>query len=323
MNLFHETENKYYEILSYLLSNNSKLTEEELSEFIHNNIVGERDFEVEDVLFQKDMDKGTVFTYEDGEFVKVINKTFPIRNTQIESQAMKMLPESEYAKDFLNKETIDKLKKATELISEDWSLNDISIKNQYHLGISDSMVSYNSELSVIYEAIEKQKAIKYDNIVPDKFSYIDAKVFPVKIEYSFINDVFRICAFEEKENRFIKMNLSSMSNIRIQDVSMEHLKEEYQDYLDTNTKKIALDVDPVDHVIERCFRIFSFYERKAIYDKESQKYKFEIHYLKFDENEVIRDILSLGSSVMVLEPKRLQKEIYRRIVKARDVYSIK
>ena len=124
---------------------------------------------------------------------------------------------------------------------------------------------------------------------------------------------------------FVMNKLSAKTVIKYED-AVEYANNyildfpEYQEYIEENTKKIILDVDPVDHVIERCFRIFSFYERKAIYDKELQKYKLEIKYLKFDENEVIRDILSLGSSVIVMEPKRLQKEIYRRIVRAKEIY---
>lgn len=322
MNLFHETENKYYEILSYLLAKAPILEEDCISKYLQDNVNGERDFDVEETLFQKDLDKGTVFKYEHGVYERVIDEELPIRNTQIESQAMKMLALSDYAKHFLGQETIEKLSNVTESIREIWNLNDINVKNQYKFGVSDSTEIFNRELSVIYEAIEDQKAIKYDNNIPGKYLFKDAQVFPLKIEYSIINDVFRICAYDDRESRFIKMNLATMSNVRIQDTIKEHLREEYQDYIETNTKKLILDVDPVDHVIERCFRIFSFYERKAIMDKELQKYKLEINYLKFDENEIIRDILSLGSSVMVIEPKRLQKEVYRRIVKAKSIYEI-
>lgn len=39
-----------------------------------------------------------------------------------------------------------------------------------------------------------------------------------------------------------------------------------------------------------------------------------------DEAEVIRNILSLGSSVVVLEPLVLQKKIHERIIKAANMY---
>ena len=66
----------------------------------------------------------------------------------------------------------------------------------------------------------------------------------------------------------------------------------YQTFLKGNTRIVKLDIEPVDHVIERCFRIFSYYDRKARYDKQDNKYRLEISYLKFDETEIIKDILS-------------------------------
>ena len=48
--------------------------------------------------------------------------------------------------------------------------------------------------------------------------------------------------------------------------------------------------------------------------------QFYIEYSFFDEAEVIRNILSLGSSVVVLEPLVLQKKIHERIIKAANMY---
>ena len=113
-----------------------------------------------------------------------------------------------------------------------------------------------------------------------------------------------------------------MKNIKILDETFDDLEKEYQDFIEMNTKKIELDVDPIDHVIERCFRIFSYYDRQARFDKEDNKYKLTISYLKSDENEIIRDVLSLGSYVVVMSPKRIQKEVYKRIVAARGIYDV-
>lgn len=46
-----------------------------------------------------------------------------------------------------------------------------------------------------------------------------------------------------------------------------------------------------------------------------------ISYLKADENEVIKNILSMGSHVVVMEPRTIQKEVYRRILAASKLYS--
>ena len=117
-----------------------------------------------------------------------------------------------------------------------------------------------------------------------------AKAFPVKIEFSIVNDKFRICAYEPVERRFIKMNLDTMQNLEV-------------------TEETA-DIE----------RVFSYYDRKARYDKEKNKYRLEISYLKADEKEVIKNILSMGPYVIVMEPRVIQKEVYGRIAEANKLY---
>ena len=94
----------------------------------------------------------------------------------------------------------------------------------------------------------------------------------------------------------------------------------FMKFMADNTKSIVLEVDPVQHVIERCFRLFSFYDRKAAYDSEKEKYRLELKYYRFDESEVLRDIMSLGSSVMVIEPRGIQMKIYNRLIATRNNY---
>ena len=165
-----------------------------------------------------------------------------------------------------------------------------------------------------------KKGIVYDNVLKGKYEYIDKHAFPIRIEYSFINDVFRVSVYDTTEQRFVKMNLSTLKNIRLSEKIHTGIEAEYQNFIQENTKIIELDVEAIDHVIERCFRIFSYYDRRACYDKEEKKYKLSISYLKQDENEIIRDILSLGSYAVVIAPKRIQKEIYRRLLETKKLY---
>ena len=166
------------------------------------------------------------------------------------------------------------------------------------------------------------KNVQSGNVRPGRVEKKGALAFPVRIEYSVVNDRFRINAYEPVEMRFIKMNLDTMVNIEVSDeVTDVDLETEYAEFIKLNTKKVVLDVEPVDHIIERCFRVFSYYDRKARYDKEEHVYRLEISYLKADENEVIKNILSMGSHVVVMEPRTIQKEVYRRILAASKLYS--
>lgn len=320
MNLFHETENKYYELLSYMLNDKQSYSVKDITDYLNINFIGEIDYEVIDALFSNNEGEETVFSCVDNSYEPVIERAFPIRINQVELQALKSLVRNRYAKHFMTNETIIKLNTICSKDETIWDINEIQIKNQYQDGDIDAHKSYENKLGVIADAIKRRREIIYDNILEGKYKYIGKHAFPIRIEYSYINDMFRVSVFDPKKARFVKLNLATLQNVRLGNETDETLEEKYQEFLSEHTKSIELDVEPIDHVIERCFRIFSYYDRQARYDAEESKYKLIIKYLKQDENEVIRDIMSLGSYIVVKSPKRIQKDIYQRILAARDMY---
>lgn len=58
---------------------------------------------------------------------------------------------------------------------------------------------YEYAISIIARAIRESKAIQYDNIRPNVFEYRGESVFPVKIEFSIVNDQFRVCAYDKSK----------------------------------------------------------------------------------------------------------------------------
>lgn len=322
MNLFDETENKYYEILAYLLRQESSITHKDIDEFIGRYLPGEADFEVTEALFSAPEGEELIYMENDeGQLAPVLEEQFPIRNGRIEKEAVKSLISNPYVSYFLTEGTLEKLRQVTEHVEANWDPNDITIKNMFSNGASCTNDAYSHDIASIAKSICEGRAIRYDYVRPGRVEKKSAEVYPVKIEFSLVNDRFRICAYDSEERRFIKMNLDGMRNISTTDRTSDiDLLEEYKEFIRLNTKKVVLDVEPVGHVIERCFRVFSYYDRKARYDREGNKYRLEISYFKADEKEVIKNILSMGSYVVVTEPRIIQKEVYRRIMAAAQLY---
>ena len=276
------------------------------------------DFDTIDALFSRKEDQGILFDFNEGRYSAISQDKFPVLCNEIEKQAFRTLRGMKYADLFMEPGTIDKLRKASADIQPLWKNEDIHIKNQHNHNRNDSE---KGKLRIIVDAIANNKAIIFDNKKEGSYSYTDSYAFPVRIEYSVLNDTFRISAYRPDQNRFFKMTLETMSNIRLGTECRDTLQEDYKKFLAGNKRRVVLDVEPVNHVIERCFRIFSYYERKAVYDREDRRYRLEIVYYSYDEAEVVRDILSLGSSVIVLEPVELRKKIYERILAANELYT--
>ena len=319
MKLFDETESKYYELISYLLLQNRSFTRREVSRLYQELFPGEEDYETLDALFPVKEGEEVLFSFESGQYHSVTNSEFPIRCSAIEKQAFRTLPDIKNAEMFLEDGTLRKMRNVEGMEVRSWTPGDIKVKNQFD-ACGPDLTEEKSKLPVISKAIIEGRSIIFDNVREGVYEYKNTEAFPARIEYSFINDQFRISAYLPSEDRFFKMTLDTMCHIKPGKRKREDIQEKYRAFLKSNKKRVLLDVEPTGHVIERCFRIFSYYERKAVYNRDDNRYRLEIHYHSFDEAEVIRDILSLGSSVTVMEPGAMRKKVFRRILEASKLY---
>ena len=287
MKLFDETESKYYGLISYLLIQKKDFTGRDVDNLYSELIRGEKDFLILDSLFSKREGQEVLFSYGNGIFKSIMRSGIPIRCNGIEK--------------FKNRHNISGEK------TTNTSINKLAESKE--------------KLMLIAQAINTRSSIIYDNVKDEAYEFRKAEAFPIKIEYSVLQDVFRVSAFEPVQNRFFMMTLDTMDNVCYGKNTRKDIPDLYKDFLRKNKKRVLLDVEPTGHVIERCFRIFSFYERRAVYDREADKYSLEITYQTYDEAELIRDIMSLGSSVVVMEPMRLREMVLKRIVAASRVFA--
>lgn len=303
------------------------MTEKQARKFIEENIDIKIDFKVIDSLLSKKESESWLFLYnnEDKKFHNMTDKKMPIILNKLELDALKMTVDMEMAEGFLEQDTIEKLKKLLENRDTSWDRKNIKYKRQYSDGDKNHIDSVNSKLKILLKAIRKKCAVKCDNITRKNITYKEQVVFPLKIEYSTINDKFRLYCFKERKNEkeYIKMNISSIKNLEIQENTIRQNDEEFIESNIKNTKKVTLYVDSETHVIERCFRLFSFYDREAIYDRENDIYILEINYYIYDESDVIKNILSLGSKVIVKSPEEIKQKILSRVKIAMDNYNNK
>ena len=74
MNLFHESENKYYELLSYLLNEGKVFSDKEVIKYLDSELGDSHDYDIEDALFEQKPNRATVFTYAEGKYRPVVEK---------------------------------------------------------------------------------------------------------------------------------------------------------------------------------------------------------------------------------------------------------
>lgn len=96
MILFDETENKYYQLLAYMLKSKNAYDRGDISRLLEENLPGEADFEVTEALFAADEGEELIYMVSEGKLVPVLPEDFPIRNSNIENQAARSLVSNPY-----------------------------------------------------------------------------------------------------------------------------------------------------------------------------------------------------------------------------------
>lgn len=251
-----------------------------------------------------------------------IGSGVPILMNNLEKKAIYSLINKKEAPYFLENETIEKI---NEIYAKDenislWDENYIKIKNQSRNGDSEKAAENGKMMRDILTAILDGKSILYKYNLK-KLSEQEREIYPYKLEYSPANDKFRIIAYIDLEDRFIKLNLDKMEDLRIGNSKIGvDLDEKFNKFRKEKERTLVLSISQKYNNVERSFRIFSYYERTATYMKEDNLYILEIKYNENDTAELIRDIMSLGDGVMVLEPIEMRERIIERIRKCVDNY---
>ncbi|WZL71696.1 WYL domain-containing protein [Clostridiaceae bacterium 35-E11] len=326
MVLFSPHKNKYFSTVSKIINNfmiKGPVTEKSLLAFLRKNGFYEADFEFEASLLNKvtqsmhNIDNANyhILKKDKNTYKPVIESKIPVRPTLIEKQWLKMILQDQKSQLFLKNITINKLVAALQPIPSPFEPKYWDIKNQDQYCDDFSDVVYQKNFKFLLEAVRQEKMIRYTYKDKQGKLYENKEAYPFRIEYSLRNDRFRLSSLPVNLERPIKMNLSRFLHIEV-------LEDEHSDVKNTTLKKLrekkvkqplVLEIDNKYNAIERCFSLFSYYQKEACYHPTTDKHLLKIYYYQFDESEIIRDILSLGSSVIVIEPEHIRNQVIRRI----------
>lgn len=317
MELFNDYKNRYYRCIQNIINqiyNGEKYDKKDIRKILHNAYLEE-----ESILVNELVNKN-FFKFED-DIVKLrIDYNIPIRLNDLELAYLKMFVEDDEFNKVLNDEILEKLKK---------NLNDVQSLDYNKFWKRENIDKYGDSLKnneirnnilILEKAILNNKYIKYSSKNRNGDIFENKIAYPYKIEYSIKNNKYRLIIFFD--NRAIKINIDSITNIKIleeRDV-LEKEKIQIQDFI-KNRKNIGealvLKIEDNNNTLDRCFNLFSAYDKKYYYDTDNNLI-LNIYYHNFDEAEIVRDILSLGKSVIVLEPKKIRDKVVERILRNFD-----
>ena len=196
----------------------------------------------------------------------------------------------------------------------------------YRLGKPVSRVLFHSpelaeKIAVIVKAIREHRAIQYINHAHR--GDIESEAYPYRIMYSRKRDSFQVLMYLADEERVILANIYNLEDISVTDKVNCDVDKKAMAFLEKrkqSSEPLVLELDVIYRSVERCFSLFVSYEKSAVYDEKTKKHTIKINYYDFDEEEIIRSILSLGDAVKVISPAKIRSKVIEEIKKSAENY---
>ncbi len=323
MKLFNEYKNKYIAHTIDLINRfhaGYSYTKNEIADSFMQNCFNEPVYGYIDALLNRNKEADAnfelLFFDKNQQAHTQLEGYIPVRPLNIELVWLSNLLKDERIRLFLEQDVIDKLQ--TNLINMDQKSLDFSkhfdIRNNYSDKDDYKAADYINNFKIILNAIDKKSVIQYSNIALDDRKYENCRAIPFRIEYSTLENRFRVSMYSMAESRAIKANISRLYNVS--DIE-EQTNNDNRDIIESIESKkasepLVIAIKDEKNVIERCFSLFSYFVRKA-YVREDGVYILEVSYYEFDKDEVIRSVLSLGASAMVISPAHIRQAIKDRL----------
>lgn len=162
----------------------------------------------------------------------------------------------------------------------------------------------------LLDAMRNKQWISYTYRTNTSHQKTQASAVPWKMEYSAFDRRWWIILYLPDEHRTVKAKLANLHELQFgkcSNITDGQILSAMEKLL--APEEITLRILPERKALERCAMVF---ERQMFqsYSKEADgSYVFKFRYYKFDENEILRNLLYLGSSVQLLAPESMRAKM--------------
>lgn len=311
--LFSEWKNFLFVNLYQVLKNKESCTKEELEKKLRGNrpfepTVDEQIQQLIDIFFVTNTDN------------KMIPRWHPdlpeLGPTIAEKEWLRTMIHSKFA--FLFTDVIQPLNENNSLqnISALPSLDSLNQMYPFPPGTDTTDKLLANDLRIFNNALLQQKEITYalSNETQKKIAA------PFRLEFDAATQCFSYILFLPSEQTFKRYPADQLHDIEM--MGKENpagLTYAFSRFLEKHKKTLTFSVKIKNHAAERAFSIFSTYEKKVKYDENTKLYIVDVNYYDFDEEEVIRKIISLNADASVIEPKEFKDKVIHRF---QQIYSL-
>lgn len=330
MLIFDEYRNKYIScILDIInaLATGTKFTQEELVNKLTSDTFNEPEDHIVKQLFTNNTESGAaIFKSNQNSCKLTINQAIPIIPSNTELNWLATILNTPNSQLFLTKSLVDKLHHQLTLskitghkTADIWLQKNIDTQ-----GDNPEDLNLQNNLQLIFKALQNSQLICYSSVNKQGTVFEKITARPCVLEYSLRNNKYRLLVFLESLKQLQLINVSAITSLQLLTATSTITTSQLTNYRQqayTNNPPLILEVTDKYNTLERCFSLFAAYDKYAYFDKAKNRHILVVNFYDFEEAEIIRDILSLGSAVIVLQPTSIRTKIIARISAANTLYT--
>jgi len=132
-------------------------------------------------------------------------------------------------------------------------------------------------------------------------------IAPCRLEYDLATKDYALIAWDPATREVIKSSLDDLQPLEASGHDLPaNILDELSSYLQSHQKEVTLQLTPTRNTFERCFSLFSAYDKTARME-QNNTYLLTIRYYDLDREEIIQKIKSLGAAVTILAPEDMRQ----------------
>ena len=183
------------------------------------------------------------------------------------------------------------------------------------MGSSSHSLSHTEiqNIRILLTAIDGKREILYSNRALNGRRYENCRGFPVRIQYTVIDDRFRLSLWSSDENRPVKVNIDRMYDISLTEEQWEHELTPIQ-MMESRlmTEPIVMELTDNRKTAERVNIAFSVYDT-VTEQMTDGRWRVQLYYYNIDLDNIVNSILSFGPNIRVISPPDVVEKIVRRL----------
>ena len=325
MKLFNEIYGTYYRITALALEKKS-LAEKDIRALIDEYGTEETRIGLSGLLLPgkdpaKSADWGFFTRSEDGTLKSILLNTPKQFMTALEKKWLKAKLRDRRIRLFLSDETIAQLEEKLADVTPLYSGELFRCFDRFSDGDDMTSEEYIRIFRICLKAYKEHKPL-YIRYLSGHGNYITATVLPLKMEYSFKNDKFRMYCRScrrthlEKHSPYLTVNIGRIIKAEF---AAENAGFEKQNIGEIPIRKeagpITIRVTEERNSVERFMLEFASYSKKTVRDPETGECMVTLSIKKDEETEVLIRLLGFGPTIEIMSPPGFRAQAAERIFK--------